>query len=228
MTIGLVVEGVVAAGKTTLLSHLQRHLVDLRPACTKLVLSEHYTERVLEDKRAACTLAPDDVLTHAAGVLQLVESLHALRAGSKFAGSTAANADIVVLVERWMGSHAANLAELGIPLPPVTIGRFNDHCCRLHDLGIRFVVLVVPDDDLRGHIEHTLARRNAAWRRYIESLGGLDRAVQRYADWQGMLTRFYDSLPVPYRTVQVSNGRSALDVLAISLAEELFVAPVPR
>src|SRR5947209_12604938 len=88
MMTGLVVEGVVAAGKTTLLGHLQRHLVDLRPACTRLVLSEHYTERVLEDKRATRMLTPDDVLTHAAGVLQLIESLHALSAGSKLARST--------------------------------------------------------------------------------------------------------------------------------------------
>src|SRR5437879_12217786 len=100
MMTGVVVEGVVAAGKTTLLRHLQQHLVDLRPACTKLVLSEHYAERVLEDRRAACTLTPDEVLTHAAGVLQLIESLHALRAGSKFAGSTAAH-----FLDKVLGHH---------------------------------------------------------------------------------------------------------------------------
>ena len=65
-------------------------------------------------------------------------------------------------------------------------------------------------------------------RRYLETLGGLDRAVERYEIWQGTLIQFCASLPIPYRKVQVSNDPPGLDVLATGLAEELFLDPVPR
>ncbi len=138
MVTGVVSEGVVASDKTTLLRHLQRHLADSRPACTKLVLSEHYTERVLEDKRADRTLTCNDVLSHATEVLHLIESLHALRGRSKFSESVSPNAEIALLVERWVGTHAANLAGVGTPPTPDAVSRLSALCCRLHYLTRTF------------------------------------------------------------------------------------------
>lgn len=49
---GYIIEGVSGVGKSWLLGALQAELVRRWPGCTKLELSEHYTDRVFEDARA--------------------------------------------------------------------------------------------------------------------------------------------------------------------------------
>jgi thymidylate kinase len=66
---GLIVEGVTASGKSTLLRLLQRHLADEHPSRTKLFLSEHYTERILEDAKARGTLTFEQALSHMTDVV---------------------------------------------------------------------------------------------------------------------------------------------------------------
>ncbi len=45
-----IIEGVVGSGKTTLIREMQQLLAIKYPARTKIYISEHYTERVLEDE----------------------------------------------------------------------------------------------------------------------------------------------------------------------------------
>jgi len=52
-----IIEGVVASGKTTFIKELQHILADRHPARTKICISEHYTERILEDKKANGSLS---------------------------------------------------------------------------------------------------------------------------------------------------------------------------
>jgi len=54
---GWIIEGVVASGKTTFLQELQQILANRHPARTKICISEHYTERILEDKKANGSLS---------------------------------------------------------------------------------------------------------------------------------------------------------------------------
>jgi hypothetical protein len=228
MVTGLVVEGVVGTGKTTLLNQLQRRLVEARPSCTKLVLSEHYTERVLEDLKAAGTLTSSEVLAHSSDLLRLIETLYHMKATSKFADN-ATNASIAVLVERWLGSHVANLAgmerwEWSNDWP--AFRAIASQCTRLHQLGFRFLVLQVSRPQLRTRMERTLVHRNDEWRRYIHSQGGLDAAVDRYAAWQEALVRFYDALPVPHQTVAVRDDADFFRSLAASLTNGLLLEPV--
>jgi|HubBroStandDraft_6_1064221.scaffolds.fasta_scaffold115654_3 hypothetical protein len=227
MVTGIVVEGVVAAGKTTLLNQLQRRLVEARPSCTKLVLSEHYTERVLEDLKAAGTLTSTEVVAHSSGVLGLIETLNCMKATSKFADN-ATNASIAVLVERWLGSHVANLAGMHRWEWSPDWPAFREivrQCARLHQLGFRFLVLQVSFPQLRTRMERTLVHRNDEWRRYIHSQGGLDAAVERYAAWQDALVRFYDALPVPHQTVAVQDESDFFSSLAASLTNGLLLTP---
>jgi uridine kinase len=49
---GWIIEGVVASGKTTFIKELQQILANKHPARTKVYISEHYTERVLENEKA--------------------------------------------------------------------------------------------------------------------------------------------------------------------------------
>lgn len=47
MTTGIVLEGSIGAGKTTILARLYSTLAPTR----SLVLTDHFTERILEDRR---------------------------------------------------------------------------------------------------------------------------------------------------------------------------------
>jgi type IV secretory pathway ATPase VirB11/archaellum biosynthesis ATPase len=55
---GWIMEGTVASGKTTLIQALQQILIAKYPPRTKIFISEHYTERVLEDQKASGNLTP--------------------------------------------------------------------------------------------------------------------------------------------------------------------------
>ncbi len=48
---GWIIEGVLASGKTTFIKELQHILANKYPATTKVYISEHYTERILEDEK---------------------------------------------------------------------------------------------------------------------------------------------------------------------------------
>jgi hypothetical protein len=130
-----------------------------------------------------------------------------MKATSKFADN-ATNASIAVLVERWLGSHVANLAGMERWEWSTDCSAFREiasQCARMHQLGLRFLVLQVSFPQLRSRMERTLVHRNDEWRRYIHSMGGLDAAVERYAAWQEALLRFYDALPVPHQTMAVQD-----------------------
>ena len=48
---GIILEGVTGVGKTRLFHAIQAWLAENRASNTKLLLSEHYSERVLEARR---------------------------------------------------------------------------------------------------------------------------------------------------------------------------------
>src|SRR5262245_48331856 len=100
---GLIVEGVVASGKTTLIQNIQLALAEKSPASTKVFLSEHYTERILEDKKAQRALTVGEVINHADSILAIVRQLAWLKSSSKFEMKTG-NASIHVILERLVGS----------------------------------------------------------------------------------------------------------------------------
>jgi ABC-type lipoprotein export system ATPase subunit len=119
---GWIVEGVSGVGKTTLLKHYQALVAELRPATTKLFISEHYTERVLEDERAAMRLQIHQVCSHVNELMDDLDRFAKMKTHGKFSGNTT-NAVIDVALERFLGKgRKINISNdiRGMPSPQVT------------------------------------------------------------------------------------------------------------
>ena len=191
---GLIVEGVVAAGKTTMIREIMSVLAERRHSCTKVFLSEHYTERVLEDKKARKTLTVGKVIEHCDSILAMMKQLALLKSSGKFK-TEAGNASIYAVLERFIGSQFANLSTLGVWNPiPSDNHRIRDLYTALAELGFSIVILTVAEDQIAEAIDQTRLHRNDKWTAYLDSIGDSEEVGKHYRDWQRHLRTFYQSL----------------------------------
>jgi hypothetical protein len=219
---GIVLEGVTASGKTRLLAAVQRQLVAKRPSATKLVLSEHYTDRLLEEPRKHGKLAFSEALHHVHDVISTIRTLDRLQRGGKFAGR-GGDSDVYVIVERFLGSHAAYLARGGVFPTPAEHDAVVALYREMAEAGLRTVVLRLPADVLPAAVLDTRKHRSTAWRAFLGSHGPDDTAIAAaFAAWQEALLGFYASLPAELRphVVDVPDPRD--DAAAERLAGTLL------
>lgn len=220
---GYVVEGVAAAGKTYLFVQIQRQLAERNPQCTKLLLSEHITERALEGRY----LTSANAVAHSRSLIDCVRTIHRVRLASPLAAEST-NASVVVLIERFLGSQAANLMQAGRWDPShATQAEVDLIYQHLDSMGLQILLLWVPERRLLPRIADTLRRRNARWGEHITESGGLQAAVDKLLRWQHDLFDFYSSLACPYRTFEVSEDSGSLDELARSLTDSMLQVPEP-
>jgi hypothetical protein len=222
---GVIIEGVTAAGKTAVLGLLQARLAAEWPACTKVVLSEHYTERVLEDQKAARTLSYQDALQHSGDIVALLEQLHSWKARGKFS-ERSGNAEILVLVERFFGSHVANLRlSLGDNLPASTFQGAVDLYTKIATFGLRVVILTIEPALIPAAVADTLDRRNDAWRAYVTTLGDSDAISAHYQKWQNSLLAFYTGLE---DRVSIEVERLSTSTLAYATISDALFASLQK
>ncbi len=219
---GYIIEGVSGVGKTRLLGALQAELVRRRPACTKLVLSEHYTERVFEDARARGVVELGEVLAHTKRVVEQIDALFDLEARSKFHGRRG-NAGIYVLVERFLGSHAAHLwmserrdlrndEAAAIQCPYVTLAKY----------GVVPLVLHMAPGALTESISETRRLRNEAWSAHLDRLGDDAQIRAHFQSWQEHLLRFYaDYVDVPIVHRRIDLAACDFAEMAAELIDEM-------
>lgn len=218
---GWIVEGTVASGKTTLLQTLQQVLIAQHPARTKFFISEHYTERVLEDEKASGCLTPDTVLNHVEAIVQELENIAQWKLNSKFRENTG-NAVIDATLERFLGSHYSNL---------VLSDRWTiDAACesriaalyqRLANLGFSIVILALPEAIIGEAVATTRQFRNATWCEYLDAIGSDEQIAAYYSHWQQHLLAFYqrysDCIDIQTFWVDPIARREAYGAIAASL-----------
>src|SRR5215472_6637793 len=144
--VGLILEGVTGAGKTRLFHALQAWLTENRASNTKLLLSEHYSERVLESRRKTGMLEEGEVVAHLVKLLQPLRDLDRLWSQSGFP-SASGPARVVAVIERFLLGHMVNMKGR-------ETGRWPSACAPAIEglyrkatmLGLRTVVLRLPID----------------------------------------------------------------------------------
>jgi hypothetical protein len=185
---GVILEGVTAAGKTRLLGHLQRLLAD-RSSNTKVVISEHYTERMLEHRWEAGTLSEDEVLVHLNEVLDVLEPFRRAKSVSKFAGR-GGNTTVLVVLERFLLGFFPTLRLLDprrwelTPRLTADIAKLYE---RAESYGLRRVVLRIEPAAMRDRVLSTKAHRNQAWGDYLSKIGDEAAIVDHFIRWQDIL-----------------------------------------
>jgi thymidylate kinase len=216
---GIIVEGVTASGKSTILRSLQQRLAIERPTTTKLILSEHYTERVLEDARASHTLTHNKTLQHITELVSTIEQINSWKVNGKFA-DISGNSEIIVLVERFYGAHVANLESLGVSVPQTILQSLATLYDRLASIGMSIAILTVQPELLPAAVADTRGNRNQEWSNYLDSIGDREAINAHFLNWQERLVSFYATLGSHAKITTRSFCTSTRTLPALS--DELF------
>lgn len=197
----LLIEGVVATGKTTLLTALQQ-MPAWQERPTKLVLSEHYTERVLELTKPTV----DSRLALLSRHVDICETLHGIWRDSRFSNNRGLAP--IVLCERFHLTHAAQVE---------TLAPFSVLEQRLSACDALLVFLYHPPELILERIKATEETRNVMWRRWLRSLGS-DQDIARYfLALQDNSVKFFAASKLP--KISFEAHRLPVSVMAMQLAE---------
>ena len=157
---GWIIEGVVASGKTTFIKQLQQILANKHPARTKIYISEHYTERVLENEKAKGSLTAQATISLASNIVEELEGIASWKSKSKFCHNQD-NAVIDSTLERFLGSRHANLQAMNLWFPnSQDESKIIDIYNRLEILGFSVVILKLPDSLINQALASTKLYRN--------------------------------------------------------------------
>ena len=203
---GLIIEGVSSSGKTSILRYLHNTLTREKPANTKLFLSEHYSERMLEHVKEMGLLSEDLVIKHCLNILEFLEMLEKMKYESKFA-CREGNVTVIATIERFLLTHIANMVEK----TPDAWGEYwistiKEVYSRLNSLGFIQVILTLPKEELKTRLLNTLEHRNPAWNEHVLGFGRAEDIVERYWKWQCVVQKYglITQMVIPQIVVDVS------------------------
>jgi hypothetical protein len=177
---GIILDGVSASGKSSILALVQQRIVKEYPSSTKLFISEHYTQRMLEHELEAKTLSADHVEQHVDEIIDNLDRYQDMLNKSKFANNPS-GAEAFVTIERFLLTF---LATQEIDLSDYSEYKAQQQLKKLGDLNITQYLLVLSESNLKEHIARTLTHRNDKWAEYINSRGGVNGLVKHSLEWQ--------------------------------------------
>lgn len=180
---GLIIEGVCATGKTIILNDLtQRQSYTEKK--NKLQLSEHMTERVIENINPS-TERRIELLTD---YTNMFTKMHTTFYNSRFKNTEASDINPFYLVERFHLTHAVEIKDFE---------SFRDIDNQLADIGFRVVILTMDKNVFKRRLENTFTLRDELWYNYIMSFGGIEKAAERYYAMQKLLLKYAKSTSLP-------------------------------
>jgi len=180
MTI-IIIEGVVATGKTALVKALEQ-CAFWRERPTKVTISEHYTERVLELTAPSVKDRQTLLYEH----LAMARTLHARWTGSRFGGNRALAP--LMLLERFHLSHAAQVGDFA---------PFRQCDKELKELGAALVFLHHPPELLLSRVLATVRERHPMWESWLRSLGSHRDIEDFFCGLQQNSMAYYEEVCLP-------------------------------
>lgn len=215
---GIILDGVAAAGKSTILQFLQSRITQEKSGSTKIFISEHYTQRVLEDKLHSGQLDATILAQHIDTLIRGLGEYQAMLQNSKFAPNPS-RAEAYTTIERFLLTYFATRPNM---LEAYTIDRARSQFKQIASFGISHYLVVLSPERIRSNITKTLTHRNEHWAAHIESKGGLEKAVEEYIGWQGLLLGFAKSFEDEIKTEMIDLGNQSYEEIAHQIYEKEY------
>jgi len=207
---GYIIEGVVGAGKSTLLQAIEHELIEQYEGSSRLVLTEHYTDRLFEDARRKGEATFAEGLEHCEEIARRVVWLADIQYTSKFA-DVRGRASMHVLVERFVGTQVAHHVRHR-ELTPAEANRAESLLRSLAEVGIESIVFEVDLEVLAETIHATRKHRIESWSHYLESIGDEKEVVEYFTAWQKRLLKFYAEHDVDHHRIVIDSVEAAREV----------------
>jgi hypothetical protein len=186
----VLVDGVSASGKSIAIKKIQNRYSETVPNFSKLIITEHFTERYFEDK----VISQEAVEMHIKSIFEKVISFKELQNSSRFAKKD----DILtVYIERLLLTFYSRdiISEI----------TFNHLANAFSMLGCKHYLLTIPTDKFKERLASSLDRRNQFWSEYINNkLGGLDKAVLHFQKQQDSMLEGSELLSKYMKTEVIS------------------------
>lgn len=201
---GIVIEGVSAIGKSTILQGIQQKVNEAYPNSTKLYISEHYTQRMLEHLLEKNELESVTIRKHVDRVIKNVKMYQDMLDQSKFSAHPS-GAQAFVTVERFLFTYLMMSDNaLRTPYSRRTAAR---QFKAMMDLNFTQYLLVASPSKLKDNISKTLTHRNDAWASYVASKGGVDTITETSLNWQKNMVELSNQYKkyLPTRIIEVDN-----------------------
>lgn len=159
---GIVLEGISGTGKTSVFDGLTKHYRWLGlPVKSRLTLSEHHTQRVLELQEKAGTLMPQHHIQLLDELTTFIESLQQRTRNRGWGTPSAEEHDLVYLLERFHLTHVFRFHYMHWD----QVKHIDDRLCRL---GATLCLLTVNAQTLE---ERLFSRQNQCWLNYLAQYG---------------------------------------------------------
>ncbi len=201
---GIIIDGVAGSGKSSILNYIQRKIQEKYPSSTKFFISEHYTERMLEHLRDEKKLNGFHIKSHISRIIENLRMYQQMLDKSKFSQNPQ-GADIFVTLERFLLTHFTSMDIEN----EYTIDEAKSHLNILNNLGIKQIVLVVPESRLKESILSTMNHRNERWKEHLYSRGTEKEIIAYYSNWQNKflsyVNKFKDHIETKIIHVQNNN-----------------------
>lgn len=200
---GVIIDGVVASGKSSIIKYLQQKLVEVYPYRSKFFLSEHYTERMLEELKENNLLAARQAKRHIQTILDTLQRYDEMLKKSKFKDNPK-NAELILVVERFILTHLASLKDKR----GYSLKEARQQFSLIKKFNIKQVVLVIPEEFLKERIMSTINHRNNEWREFLYSKGNEGQIIKRFRDWQDKLVEYANSFSDLIETITIEIGHT--------------------
>ncbi len=180
-------DGVASSGKTSILKHLHRKILEQNPSSTKLFISEHYTERILEHLKESGELTGVHIKEHVEKIIGIIADFQGMLDKSKFRNNPK-GANLFVTLERFILTHITSLDIEN----DYTIKEARNHFETIGKMGIKQVLLVIPEARFKEKLMSTIEHRNEAWKEHLYSKGSEKEIVAYYLNWQNNFLKYAD------------------------------------
>jgi len=177
---GIIIDGVVASGKSAILRFLDKKITEREPSLSRIFLSEHYTQRMLEHLRDEGKLSGNHIIRHIDSIISSLENFHQMLNNSKFKDNPK-KADLFVILERFILTH---LSSNELSKNYYDLDAAKKHFAKIASFNISQLALIIPEDLMEDRIMSTINYRNDKWKEFLFSLGDKDDIANYYKNWQ--------------------------------------------